>query len=245
MSANFHDHPDYAGSLTTNFSEKAPLHFAPDYIPDPSLRTPFSRSKVDSRCLLFSHCRFVLRLISLLCSGGILGGIGNAYATYNRTKGYRLIYNGRDIWPDPLDTMPTDLLLGVGAVTAFFSLSVLIAGVFWSKIRHVSKVGNILSTIVAVIGIAISVVGVVYLHFYKPPHADTPAFNSWVCNNDKIDLPEVKFSMLCSEMKFSFTMGFAIAGTEMLILANTILGWIYLARYHRNQKRAAIMASLP
>lgn len=88
------------------------------------------RTTNETRSIYVSRSRFIIRLISALASVGIVGGIASAYVPYFETKDSRLIYGGRDIWPEYINMRPSDIMLAMGAVTSFFSSVILIAGLY-------------------------------------------------------------------------------------------------------------------
>jgi len=70
--------------------------------------------------------RVVLRLMSIMGAGCVLGVLSHVTAVFERTKDDEDPDTGRDVWPgDGLDLMPTHTLIAGSAVC-------LIAGIVWT-----------------------------------------------------------------------------------------------------------------
>ncbi|RPB13701.1 hypothetical protein P167DRAFT_93553 [Morchella conica CCBAS932] len=185
-----------------------------------------SRTTNETRSLYVSRCRFFIRLFSTFASVGVVAGIASAYVEYYSTKDRGLLYAGQDIWPEYLDMRPSDTLLAVGCVTSFFSGGLLIAGIF-PKIRHITRLSDILSLIVAVIGLPLAVFGACFLYWYNNNYH---TFWTWSCDNRKIDHPEAQFRVVCGEIGFAFSMSWLVAAAESLMIINVIVGCIVVKR---------------
>lgn len=217
------------------------------------------RSEIVS--LAFSRSRFVLRLMSATFALGMVGALGNVYAAYNKTGHSQLKFAGEDLWPEWLDLTPSNVPLALGSVISFLTLASLVAGIHpavchrdyvaegsascmadGSKIRHISRIGDIVHMSVAGAGIILGLLGSLY--FNKAKH-NVPTLWSWSCSHTVWDHPQVGFGELCGDIvsglpsyllcwwsnihtwqHFAFAMGFAIAAIEMLVLINVVTGCV-------------------
>ncbi|KAH0610519.1 uncharacterized protein H6S33_012046 [Morchella sextelata] len=86
---------------------------------------------------------------------------------------------------------------------------------------------DILSLIVAVIGLPLAVFGACFLYWYNNNYH---TFWTWSCDNRKIDHPEAQFKVVCGEIGFAFSMSWLVAAAESLMIINVIVGCIVVKR---------------
>jgi len=196
-----------------------------------------SANSVSPRNTLISkgihRSRFCLRLLSATFAGALLGALSLALKQWRQTKEGFLLYEGRQIWPERLDMVPSDLFFVLAGVFLGTSSALVLASL-WPKVRHLTKTGNFLALAVALVNLAISLTAVVYLYTYKPA-AGTWTFWKWTCDNADVNHPDIRFSLVCSEIRFAWAMGVAVVVSEFLSLANFVAA-VYVVR--RNSKLA-------
>lgn len=193
-----------------------------------------SHTKDELRSLAISRTRFVLRLISTIFSMVIVGMMSDAYAGFWATKGHRLMYAGEPIWPDAIDLTASNAMFAIGAVTATFSLSVLVTGMWWPRVRHATPLGDMVALTVAAVNFALGIGGAMFFWMYR---GDAEGLWTWTCEHKLVEHPQVEFGTVCAAMQFSFAMGWAIAAAEALVVLNVMAGCFLLGRAGGGAKR--------
>ena len=138
-----------------------------------------------------------------------------------------MIYAGEPIWPDAIDLTPSNAMFAIGAVTATFSLSVLVTGLWWPAVRHVTPAGDVTALTVAAVNFALGIGGALFFWMYK---GDAEGLWMWTCGHSLVQHPQVEFGSVCADMKYSFAMGWAIAVVEALVVMNVVFGCLLLRR---------------
>ncbi|KAF8053887.1 hypothetical protein FPV67DRAFT_1461915 [Lyophyllum atratum] len=193
------------------------------------LMPPSRRSRTEMVSVIISRCRFVLRLVSCILSMLIVGLMGTSYSAFYATKGHQLMYAGEPIWPDEIDLTASNCLLAIGAITATFSLVLLIAGI-WPKIRHVTKEGDLVALATCVLNFTLAVGGATFFWMYR---GDSD-LRVWTCEHRLVNHPQAGFGTMCTGMSFSFAIAWGIAVLEGLTMLNIALGCLARRRASGN-----------
>jgi len=183
------------------------------------LMSPSKCARIEAVSLIISRCRFVLRLVSCILSMMIVGLMGTSYSAVYATKGHRLMYAGEPIWPEEVDLTASNCLLAIGAITATFSLVVLIAGV-WPKFRHVTKEGDLVALATCVINFSLAVGGA---SLFWVVRGDSD-LRVWICEHRLVNHPQAGFDAMCTGINFSFAIAWGIVVAEGLTMLNVTLG---------------------
>ncbi|KAF8421830.1 hypothetical protein EV426DRAFT_190476 [Tirmania nivea] len=202
--------------------------------------------------------RVVLRLMSIMGAGCVLGVLSHVTAVFMRTKNYKDPDTGRDVWPGAgLDLMPTHILIAGAAVC-------LIAGITWTTASLGKGIRRLdggcepwvrwVAGLSAAFETAIWVAGVAYAGKVKNIAPDKREFETlfWVCTaRDKLfngqkdrdidanslsDLNDpVDFRLHCGEIRAGWFAAIATSAVTFLILL-TIIGGQLVRWWHRRRK---------
>ncbi|KAF8470687.1 hypothetical protein BDZ91DRAFT_791633 [Kalaharituber pfeilii] len=188
------------------------------------------------RSKILSRSRFFLRVIATLCAIGVIAGLGSALAVFFDTRGDGLVWNGEPIWHPNIDKKPSNLLVGMGGACAVISTFMLSLSA-WARIRHVTFLSNVLNLVISSLNIALAFFGAIFFVKYQGTR-EAPTFWHWVCDHG-VDDPNVQFSMLCGEAKFSYGMAYAVVFVELLVVVNIVVGWVLLGKDGDGKKSGA------
>ncbi|KAF8437728.1 hypothetical protein BGX38DRAFT_926213 [Terfezia claveryi] len=202
--------------------------------------------------------RVVLRLMSIMGAGCVLGVLSHVTAVFMRTKHEKDPETGKDVWPgDGLDLMPTHTLI-VGAAVC------LISGIMWTTASLGKGIRRLdsgcepwvrwVAGLSAAFETAVWVAGIAYAGKVKNIASGKRELETlfWVCiakdlpfdgqdNKDwdaksPVDLNgPVDFRLHCGEIKAAWFAAIAASGVTTLILL-TIIGGQLVRWWHRRRK---------
>ncbi|KAF2492431.1 hypothetical protein BU16DRAFT_114188 [Lophium mytilinum] len=190
---------------------------------------------------VIARIRLVLRILSLLLCSGILIVLGQAVMVYYKHKDYVVKHNGTPdlrLWPRGLNMKPTLVMLGA-SVAATVASAVLGVASFSKAVRHITRVGNVVTVLFSTFCIAIWVAAAVYFKiddFDKTKHYD---FLSYTCarrHDQVLDNAVGNLGNLCAQMRASWWGALAESVVEIVSLATVVWAWWVGKRGGKYQK---------
>ncbi|KAF2249993.1 hypothetical protein BU26DRAFT_294038 [Trematosphaeria pertusa] len=183
-----------------------------------------------------ARLRLCIRILSFALTATIVVVLAHAvsvyYSTRSKTTNENALHVELRMWPTDLVMKPTLLLLGAAATATLLS-GVLCLASLVPAVRHINTLGNVSTTIVSTICIALWIAVLAYYRVVDVDASSKHDLLTFTCLHQKnTHIFQVTGNMhsLCLQMRYSWWGAVAVGVLEVGALVTVVWGWMVMKK---------------